>query len=321
MQFPPCAARLLRRKIRFCMFADHMLALGFCLPELCNHMIQHMNICCILPEQLRNAQRSAKCHDGIRMRRTNDFIFRQLQTLTKYTHQRRIEGQRASFKNYRRRDVQTLRQTADGLLGNRMKRRQRNIFPCTARIEHRLNICFGEHAASSADAVHGFSLTGKRLKALCRCLEQRCNLINKCACAARTAAVHAHIARDELSCVFIVLEKDNLCVLSAQFNRRARLRIQMPHRRCIGNNFLYKMDTRTVGNRLAAAAANCDAERCLRECLAYFFQQQAHRVHLLCMVSAVPHKQRFWFVRFYNCRFYRCGTDIQSQQKIFLLSA
>ena len=170
------------------------------------------------------------------MRRTNDFIFRQLQALTKYTHQCRIEGQRASFKNYRRRDVQTLRQTADGLLGNRMKRRQRNIFPCTARIEHRLNICFGEHAASSADAVHGFSLTGKRLKALCRCLEQRCNLINKCACTARTAAVHAHIARDELSCVFIVLEKDNLCVLSAQFNRRARLRIQMPHRRCIGNN-------------------------------------------------------------------------------------
>ena len=56
------------------------------------------------------------------------------------------------------------------------------------------------------------------------------------------------------------------------------------------------------------------------ELTAYDYER-AHRVHLLCMVSAVPHKQRFWFVRFYNCRFYRCGTDIQSQQKIFLLSA
>ena len=103
---------------------------------------------CSVSEHAAQSQSRAVGDDNLRSCRVYDILFREMQSFGKYFHQRRMERQRSPFKSHRFLYIKPLRETADGLLRNGVKRRKRQIRLRHSLIEKRLNVRLCIHAAA-----------------------------------------------------------------------------------------------------------------------------------------------------------------------------
>ena len=159
------------------------------------------------------------------MLRTDNLLFPQPQPLGKHLYQCGVKGQGTALKNNGSRQLQSLGQSADGLLGNGMEGRQGNVRPFRTLNQKRLNIRLGKHAAPAGDAVNSLSLRSQLFKFISRHAQKRGDLINKGSGTAGAAAVHPHIRSLELTRRLIIMEKDYLGILAAQLYSCADLRV------------------------------------------------------------------------------------------------
>ena len=98
---------------------------------------------------------------NLRMGRTQCFLWREAQTLCKNIHQCWVKGQRTTLKNNRFLDIQTLSQTADGLLGNSVERRQCQILAGNTLIQQGLDICLGINTTAAGNIINAAALRGQ----------------------------------------------------------------------------------------------------------------------------------------------------------------
>lgn len=194
------------------------------------------------------------------MLRANNLLFPQPQPLGKHLYQCGVEGQGTALKNNGSRQLQSLGQSTDGLLGNGMERGQGNIRPFRTLNQKRLNIRLGKHTAPAGDTVNSLSLCCQLFKFISRHAQKRGDLINKRAGTAGAAAVHPHVRGLELTGRLVIMEKDHFGILSAQLHSRAHLGIQRPDGRSIGHDFLHIMCTQNGGNGAAAGTADTYTE-------------------------------------------------------------
>ena len=216
-------------------------------------------------EQLVHRDGSAPGHDGLRVLRPDDILFPQVQPLREHPHQRGVEGQGAALEDDGGRQLQSLGQAADGLLGDGVEGGQGDVGPLRPLDQQGLDVRLGEHAAPTGDAVDGLPLGGQLLELVRRHIQQGGDLVDERAGAAGAAAVHPHVGGLELSGGLVIVEEDHLGVLSAQLHGGADLGVQGPDGGGVGHHLLDVAGPQSGGDGPPAGAADPDAEPGKRE--------------------------------------------------------
>ena len=242
-------------------------------------------------EQLVDGDGGAPGHDGLRVVRSNDIPFLQIQPLRKHPHQRGVKGQRASLKDDGGRQLQSLGQAADGLLGDGVEGGKRDIRPLRPLDQQGLDVCLGKHAAAAGDAVNGLPAGSQLLELVRRHVQQRGDLIDKRAGASGAAAVHPHVGGLELSTGLVIAEEDHLGILSAQFHRGADLRIQGPDCRRVGHHLLDIAGPQGGGNGPSAGPAHADTEPHAGKVTGRLLQQLPDGIRLMGVMPLIAGEQ------------------------------
>ena len=242
-------------------------------------------------EQLVDGDGGAPGHDGLRVVRSNDIPFLQIQPLRKHPHQRGVEGQRAALKDDGGRQLQSLGQAADGLLGDGVEGGKRDIRPLRPLDQQGLDVCLGKHAAAAGDAVNGLPAGSQLLELVRRHVQQRGDLIDKRAGASGAAAVHPHVGGLELSAGLVIAEEDHLGILSAQFHRGADLRIQGPDCRRVGHHLLDIAGPQGGGNGPSAGPAHADTEPHAGKMTGRLLQQLPDGIRLMGVMPLIAGEQ------------------------------
>ena len=240
-----------------------------------------------LGKQAVQGERRSVGHDGFRMLRHQNLLFREVQTLGKHLDQRRIKGHRAALKKHGAADVQSLCQAADGLLRNGMERGERQVFFGNALIQKGLDIRFGIDAAAAGDVIDRFSLSRRPVQLLHGNAQDGGNLVQKGARAAGAASVHPHIRHFKLAAMRILSEKQNLGILAAQFDGGVYVFVQLPDGDGICHHLLHVGQAEPVRKRLCAGAGEGEEEFCPREFFQKLLQTLDHARRLLGAVPAV----------------------------------
>ena len=171
-----------------------------------------------LLKHLRNGKsRSVSDHD-LRMFRQDHVFCGKVQTFREYFHQCGLECHRSSLESHWFFNIQSLGKTSDGLLRDRVKRRQSNVLFGNSLIQKRLDIRFCIHSAASGNVIDTGSSAGKIIELFHRHPEQRRDLVNEGSGSAGTASVHPHIRNGQVAGIGIFAEKDHFRVLSSQLN-------------------------------------------------------------------------------------------------------
>ncbi len=168
----------------------------------------------------------------------DDVVFAKIEALGKDLYEARVEGEWASLEDDRRVDVEPLRQAADSLLGDGMEGRQRQILFGDALVEEGLDIGFGIDAATARYVVDAGSRLGALVKLLYGDAQQMGYLVDKGACTARAAAVHAHVTYRGGAALLVGGQKDHLGVLAAQFYGGARCGVELADGDRVGHDLL-----------------------------------------------------------------------------------
>ena len=181
---------------------------------------------------------SAVGDEGFRVLRCDDVLRKKVQALSKDADERGVESERASLENNGSLEFQSLRQAADGLLGDGVAGGKGDVFfPCALQ-EQWLDVCLGKYAAPARYAVNTLSGRGQRFEAFRRDLQKRGDFVDEGSGPSGTAAVHTHIVGFALAGIGIRGEEDNLGVLAAQFDGCTHLGIMLAHSAGIGDDFL-----------------------------------------------------------------------------------
>ena len=199
------------------------------------------------------------------MLRHDSLFVRDAQAFLERFHERRVERQRAAFKNHGRLDFHTLGEAADGLLCDGVETRKCDIFLGDAIVEHRLDVRLGEHTATSGDFIDLLATFGITFEYFCLDAEEFCHLVDKCTRTAGTDTVHAHVRGDEFPCGLVLFEEDDLGVLTAEFDGDSRFRVSCTNCKSVGDYFLHKKSVGGFGKRLTAATAKSDSKILARE--------------------------------------------------------
>ena len=250
-----------------------------------------VDACVFAGEKLVEGERGTVRDDGFWVMGAYGFAFAQLQTLAENADKRGVEREWPAFKDDGRNDVESLRKAAQRLLGDGVESGKRQIGLGCALVEQRLDVGFGVHAAATRDLVDGGPLCGERIEFLDGNLQKRRDLIDKSACAASTASVHAHVGHARFSGSVVFVEKDHLGILTAQLYRAARLRMHSAHGDGIGNDFLDIGNIQHAGDGLASRSAHCKACRDAGEAGCDVFERMADAFCLPRVVSFVAGKK------------------------------
>ena len=268
-------------------------------------------------EELIHGNGRAPGHDGLRVLRANDVRLLQAQTLREHPHQRGVEGQGTALKNDGSRQLQSLGEAADGLLGNGMEGGKGNVGALRSLDQQGLDVGLGKDAAPAGDAVHRLALSRQMLKFVRRDIEQRRDLINEGAGAAGTAAVHPHVGGLQPAGIFIIVEKDHLGVLAAQLHGSADLRIQCPNCRRVGHDLLDIVGPQCGGNGTASGAADTDPEPDIGKPPGRFREKLPDGGRLVGIMPLVAGKQNTVGIGVQNHGFHSCGPNIHAETQDF----
>ena len=148
-------------------------------------------------------------------------------------------------------DVAPLRQPGDGLVHYSHEDAGRHVLAARALVDEGLYIALGKHAAARGNGINPLMPSGQRVNLFHGHAQQRGHLVDKRARAARTGAVHAHF--QPVAPVFAV-QKQDLRILAAQFNRHVGTGQQVGERKARGVYFLHKGDAHALRQAHACRA-------------------------------------------------------------------
>ena len=140
--------------------------------------------------------------------------------------------QRAAEEHDLALDPASLRQTADGLVDDRLIDRGGDIGFGGALVDQRLDIRLGEYAAARGDGVDLLMFQAQRVHFAVAEVQQGRHLVDESAGAARAGAVHTLIESAG--------KEDDLRVLAAQLDHRVGIRLQGTHALGGGIDLLHK---------------------------------------------------------------------------------
>ena len=156
-------------------------------------------------------------------------------------------------------------------------------------------------------------LGGQALEFLRGDLQQGCRLVDERAGAPGAAAIHPHIRGDEAARRLVIVEENDLGVLTAQLNGCPGPGIEGPDRGGVGHHLLYVMDAHGLRDGFSAGAAYRDAEHPLRKCRGSLLQQLPDSPRLFGMVPLIAGKQHSLCLCVQNHHLGRGGANIDPQ--------
>ena len=146
----------------------------------------------------------------------------------------------------------SLCKSRDSLVDHRLINACRNIGFVCALVKKRLNIRFCKNAAAGRNGIKAGIFQAYFVHFIGRHIQKHRHLVDKCARAARTGAVHA--------LVHAVLEENNLCVFSSEFHNNGRIGFFFADDSRRGVNFLNKRYFRGIGKPHTGRARDSDRE-------------------------------------------------------------
>ena len=184
-------------------------------------------------------------------------LFIEVQRLTEAPDKPFAIVQRAAEKHDLARDAPPLRKPRDGLVDHRLIDAGGHVRLGRALIQERLHVGLGKHAAARRDRVDLRGLKARRVHLVHAHVEQHRHLVDESARAARAAAVHAliHAAGKE----------DDLCILAAELDDRARIRGKLLDKLARRVDLLHEGQPRRLGKSQPRRAGNGDGKRCLAQ--------------------------------------------------------
>ncbi len=197
-------------------------------------------------------ERRADGHGKAVVFREDGLVILELQRLDKAAAQTLTVVQRAAEEEHLLFDRAPLNQAGDGLIDHGLIDAGRHVRFERALIEQRLYVGLGEHAAARGDGIDAIGDQAEPVHLGDGHIQQRRHLIDERAGAARAGAVHA--------LVHAALEEDDLRVLAAQLDDRARVRLQRAHRLAGGVDLLHERYARRLGQTHARRAGNSRGE-------------------------------------------------------------
>ena len=152
------------------------------------------------------------------MIRQDRLRFGEAQPLPEHADQRLIECKRTALKNHGSGDIQTLCQTANGLLCNSVQGGKGQILLGYALIQQGLDVCFGIDTAAAGNVINALALSSQRVEFLYRYVEDRGNFVDESAGATGAASVHTHVSDFCVSGNGVFPEEQDFRVLTAKLD-------------------------------------------------------------------------------------------------------
>ncbi|CDC70619.1 unknown [Oscillibacter sp. CAG:155] len=264
-------------------------------------------------EKLIHGDGGSPGHNGLRMLRADNVLFRKMQPLREHPHQRGVEGQRTALKDDGRRQLQSLRETTDGLLGDGMEGGKGDIRPLCSLDQQRLDVRLGKHTAPAGDAVNRLSPGGQLLKFVRRNVQQRRDLINKCSGTAGAAAVHPHVGGLEPAGVLVIVEKDHLGILAPQLHGGADIGVQRPNRRRVGHDLLDIVRSQSGSDGPSTGTADADPEPGIGKPPGRFCEKLPDGSRLVGIMPLIAGKQNTVGIRVQDHGFHSRGPHIHAE--------
>ena len=150
-----------------------------------------------------------------------------------------------------------------------------------------LDIGLGEDAAASADMVDPGPGSCVLIEFLDRDHQELRDLVDKSTGTPGADTVHTHIRGNQLLRVAIEVEKDDLRVLTTEFDRRPGGRMQMLDGYRIGDDFLDEVHIEVCRYRATATTADRNSKCLGREAICNQVQQCPNAPGLLGKVAAI----------------------------------
>ena len=223
-------------------------------------------------------------HEHFGMFRHNSLFVVNAQTFLEGADKRRVERERATFKDHGRFDFHTLGKATDGLFRDGMEAGKGDVFLGDAVVQHRLDVGLGEHAATARNFVDLLTTLGKAFEGFGLDAQKFGHLVDKCTRTAGAHAVHTHVRGNELAGGLVFFEEHHLCILSAEFDGDPGFRISRTHLKGVCLDFLHKEGVGGFGEGLTATAAEGDPEILIGEKSMGLAQ---HFENLLCLHGVV----------------------------------
>ena len=254
---------------------------------------------------------SSQGDDGLGTFWADDVLRRESQMLGEHADQMRVEGERPAFEDDGRVDVEALRQAAERLLGDGMKRREGEVLLARAGVEEGLDVGLGVHAAAPRDVVDRGAHRCCIVEPFDVDLEQRGDLVDERARAACARAVHAHVGDGNDARLVVALEEDHLGVLPAELDGAARLRVALLDRRRVGDDFLNVGDAELGCEVFAPRAAHREAAGAVGEALEDLFDDGLEAFDLVREVAPVGRVEDIMSLRVEDDGLRGGGADVQ----------
>ena len=210
-------------------------------------------------------------------------------------------------------DVEALRQAADRLLCDGMKRRQCQVLLRNSLVEQGLDVGLRVNATAARYLVDRLPARGELVELLDRHLQKRSHLVDEGARAAGARAVHAHVAHGGGTRFLVAIEEHHLRVLAAELDRAAHVLVVAAHGKRVRNDFLHEGHAEDVGDGGTARSARHQAKRALGEFFRNGAQEGGDRFHLMRVVAHVAREEHALRERVEHHGFRGGGSDVDSQ--------
>ena len=210
----------------------------------------------VVGEERGQRQRRSEGDDRLGMLGHDGLLVGEAQALLEDAHEHGVERARAALEDDRGLELTALRQAADGLLGDGMEARKCQVFLGHTAVEQGLDVGLGVYAAATGNVVDAGAALGERVEVAGLRVEKRGDLVDKGAGATCARAVHTHVRDAGLACFGVLLEEDDLGVLTAQLNGAAHLGVEFADGDGVGHDLLHEGQVELLGKHLAARAAD-----------------------------------------------------------------
>lgn len=229
-----------------------------------------------------------------------------------------VKGERATFENDWRLDFHALGEATDGLLCNGVETGKGDIFLGDTVVEHRLDVCFGENAATAGNFVHLLAALGVPFEGFGLDAEELGHLVDKGSGTAGADTVHTHVTGDELARGTVLFEEHHLGVLTAQFNGHPGFRVRGTYGEGVRDDFLDKEGARGFGERLAAATAESNSKVLIWEKPVGFAQHFMDLLGLHGIVALICIMQKLGCFWVDNGNLHSSGANVDTYPQIIL---
>ena len=226
-------------------------------------------------------------HHQLRVLGDQDVLIRQAQPLGKHLDQGGVEGEGPALEGHGLFDLQSLGQTADGLLGDGVEGGQGQILLGHALVQQGLDVGLGVHTAPAGHVVDAVPPGGQGVELLDGHVENGGHLVDKGPGAAGAAAVHAHIRHLQLPGGLAGPEENDLGVLSPQLDGGAHVLIFGAQGDGVGHHLLDIGQPQPVGQLFRPRARHGQMALGVGEACGQLAQGGGHALHLVGVVPLI----------------------------------